>query len=224
MNPLERALARRRTLGARLSVVALVLLVGSSGIVVPSVGTQRRARGLLETELLAYEDTLRVVTDLRAFERDGVHLLEDARSQLATYAPATPSRGALRAMLLDRTTRSGIADPSIEISPTEPIVSADETVEAPPGLCSTAVVISGSADFDSVVRLVHLLSNPRPLIVVREASLEREESSSEESAFGQVKFSLRLGLVQTAAADADSTQPTSQEQSLDGGDAAEDHR
>lgn len=198
MNPLERALARRRVLGARLSIVALVLLVGSSGVVVPSLDGQRRARTQLLNELDSYESTLQLVADLRAYERSGVQVLDRAREELATYVPPPSSRAEVRAMLADQVHRAGIEKASIEVSATEPFgteASIEDGVEDDPAaLLSTTAIVSGTADFDQLVRFLHLLSNPRPLILVRQASFEREDG---EPAGGELNFSVRLALVES---------------------------
>lgn len=203
MNPLERALARRRVLGARLSVVALVLLVGSSGVVVPSLDGQRRARSQLLTELDSYESTLRLIADLRAYERGGAQVLDRARAELATFVPPPQSRAALRGLLADRAHLAGIGEPSIEISATEPfesVASTEDTLEPEPtALLSTTAIVSGTADFDQLVRFVHLLSNPRPLILVRQASFEREETMDGGPAANTLKISLRLAFVESPA-------------------------
>lgn len=195
MNPLERALARRRVLGARLSIVALVLLVGSSGVVVPKLDGQRQARTRLMAELETYESTLQLVADLRQFERDGVQAFDRARAELATFVPPPLSRTELRSMLDERAASAGVADLSIEISAPEPFSLTEllEGEEAP--LLSTTVIVTGKSEFECLLRFVHTLGNPRPLILIRQASFERELDSEDDGEFGQVNFSLRLAFI-----------------------------
>ena len=62
-------------------------------------------------------------------------------------------------------------------------------------LQTTTVVMSGKSDFDRIVRFLHTLANPRPLVIVRQAAFERETAEEDDGEFGRVSFSLRLALV-----------------------------
>lgn len=229
MNPLERALARRRVRGARLSIVALVLLVGSSGIVVPSLEKQRRARGTLEFELDAYESTLQLVSDLRAYENDGARVVDEARAELATFVPPLSSRATLRSVLLDRMQSAGIADMSIEISTPEPLTIGEGEEATTTTLSTTTAVVSGVTRFESIVRFLHVLANPRPLILVRQASFERDDTNETGTPDDLLRFSVRLAFVEAAPTTepaAESSTPPADATPVDGSidDATEDER
>ena len=123
--------------------------------------------------------------------------------------PPPQSRAALRGLLADQAHQAGIGETSIEISATEPFEAVESTEDVlesePTALLSTTAVVSGTAKFDQLVRFVHLLSNPRPLILVRQASFEREDATDGDVGPDSLKFSLRLAFVESPADEPAST-------------------
>ena len=80
MNPLERELRRRKALASRIAGAALLVCVGSAGVVAPRVSEQRQVHGDVEQELMFVEALLEQGREASRFEMEGLPRLEMAAS------------------------------------------------------------------------------------------------------------------------------------------------
>lgn len=131
MNPLDRALQRRRQVALRAVAAACCLTIGSAGILLPPLREHRRVADRLRDELEASLDPLRKGAEAIAFRTDGLPRLEAAERELHAIAPTEPLPSGFRAQLRNRLESMGVEVQQIDVLDVYPLSTGSHDGDQP---------------------------------------------------------------------------------------------
>ncbi len=194
MNPLDRRLRQRKILLGRLSAAALLVCIGSAGIIVPRIIEYRDVHRGVDQELLLVGERLERGRTAEWFQIQGLPRLAEAEQRLLEIAPLGPLPPDFRGQIKTRLEALGVRIDAVALGEPQSVAAADpaEEEDAPSAYGYTPVTISGASAFEPLPALLRQIATGVPPGLVLEAMIRRDLE-----AFPQVSFSLVVGFLHT---------------------------